>query len=192
MKSLSFSIIGFFYLLITVFSIAKIEAQTFDGGCYYYSNGVIYCADVNNDGHGAEVGGSGDGSVVVDQHGDVIYCGKNRKSGDTCREVLEEATDNEPENPNAPAGPNEPGPTEGPKPEDTPEGPSGGNEGNESQESIFTSNDPFMNNIVKLRKEFLRLRNKKHGIYQKRKGKWVYLKNWRQVHSKVLSSLQTG
>jgi len=163
-------LIYIFSLLFSLLFNQTISAQTYgQHGCTYYGNGTVYCPQMGD--------GSVSGGWVVDDEGNYVECAKNQKA---CREALEEADDAE----NPPEG--DPGPSNG---DDNPTTPTPADpEDEEEEESRISQRTKLA--MHKSRIQFQRMKNKKKGLYIRKKGQFIYIRDWQAHHNKILASLR--
>ena len=157
---------AFFFCLI---SNHIISGQTYGlDQCTYYANNTVYCPQMGD--------GSVSGGWVADDDGNYVECAKNPKA---CREILEEAdhAEKSPEgDPGSGNGGDEPTTPAPADPEDEEE--------EESRMSQGTKQALHKSKI-----QFQRLRNKKKGLYIRKKGQFIHLQNWQAHHNKIMASL---
>ncbi|MCB0664801.1 MAG: hypothetical protein KDC80_03220 [Saprospiraceae bacterium] len=159
-------------------------AQSQPGGGNWttaYPNGVMYAGWIN-DQTGGESRIIHPYGVVKDKDGQLHDCGT---APDDCISILKDADNDANKPPSSGPGGDTNSPISPPLPDDAPDDNNPGGGQQPTSESLDQNSTGFKM-IVKWVKEYNAIKNKKRGVYVKKRGQWTRLENWSQHQKEIL------
>lgn len=120
--------------------------------------------------------------VVQDKDGRLYDCGT---APDECISILKDADDDANKPPSSGPTGNTNSPVSPPVPDDAPDDNNPGG-GQQPTSQSLDQNSAGFKQIVKSVKEYNAIKNKKRGVYVKKRGRWTRLENWSQHQKEIL------